>query len=58
MEAGSTLLLFGLVLAAGVSVMAAPEILDPLPEILRNSFRSAITTGGLTALVLNAVVRR
>ncbi len=45
-------------LAAGVSVMAAPEILDPLPEILRNSFRSAITTGGLTALVLNAVVRR
>jgi len=43
-------------LAAGVSVMTVPELLDPLPEIVRNSFKSAITTGGLTALVLNAVV--
>jgi xanthine permease XanP len=45
-------------LAAGVSVMTVPEILDPLPELLRNSLKSAITTGGLTALVLNAVIPR
>lgn len=43
-------------LAAGVSVMTVPEMLDPLPEVVRNSFKSAITTGGLTALVLNAIV--
>jgi xanthine permease len=43
-------------LAAGVSVMTVPEMLDPLPEVVRNIFTSAITTGGLTALVLNAVV--
>lgn len=45
-------------LAAGVGVMSVPEILDPLPEVVRNSFKSAITTGGLTALVLNAIVPR
>ncbi len=45
-------------LAAGVSVMTVPEVLDPLPEVIRNSFRSAITTGGLTALLLNAIVPR
>jgi xanthine permease XanP len=43
-------------LAAGVSVMTVPEVLGPLPEVVRNSFKSAIATGGLTALVLNAVV--
>lgn len=43
-------------IAAGVGVMTVPKALDPLPELVRNSFSSAITTGGLTALVLNAVV--
>lgn len=45
-------------LAAGIGVMTVPQALDPLPGIVRTSFGSAITTGGITALVLNAIVPR
>ncbi len=45
-------------LAAGIGVPAVPEILAPLPETLRAVFASGITTGGLTALALNALLPR
>jgi xanthine permease len=79
---GVTLLLFGLVAAAGirilqqaglghremviiavsigigVGVQAVPEVLEPLPATAQMIFRSAITAGGLAAIVLNAVLPR
>ena len=41
----------------GLSVELVPEILCQLPETLRNIFASGITTGGLTAIVANALIR-
>ncbi len=43
-------------LAAGIGVPAAPEVLAPLPEGMRAVFASGVTTGGLTALMLNALL--
>ena len=41
----------------GLSVELVPDILCQLPETLRNIFASGITTGGLTAIVANALIR-
>ena len=43
--------------ALGLSVELVPDILCQLPETLRNIFASGITTGGLTAIVANALIR-
>lgn len=40
----------------GLGVELVPDILKVLPEAVRIIFRSGITTGGLTALVLQAVL--
>jgi len=40
----------------GLSVELVPEILCQLPEILRNIFSSGITTGGVTAILANALI--
>jgi xanthine permease len=77
---GVTLLLFGLVAAAGVRILqqaglahremviiaaslgigvgvqSVPEVLQPLPATLQTVLHSAITAGGLTAIVLNATL--
>jgi len=37
-------------------VQTVPELLDPLPEAVRLVFSSGITTGGISAFVLNAVL--
>ena len=41
----------------GLSVELVPEILNQLPDALRNIFSSGITTGGLTAILANALIR-
>ena len=50
------LLVIAFSLAAGVGVGAAPEVLSPLPESLRAVFASSITSGGVAALLLNAIL--
>lgn len=52
------MLILAMSLAAGIGVQTVPEVLNPLPETAKLIFRSAITTGGLTALLLNAVLPR
>ena len=41
----------------GLSVELVPEILSQLPESVRSIFSSGITTGGLVAILANAVIR-
>lgn len=43
--------------AFGLSVELVPEILGQLPETVRNIFSSGITTGGLTAILANLLIR-
>ena len=42
--------------AMGLSVELVPNILDKMPEEIRNIFSSGITTGGLTAILANAFI--
>mgnify|MGYP006049001349 FL=1 len=41
----------------GLSVELVPEILSQLPETLRDIFSSGITTGGVMAILTNALIR-
>lgn len=41
----------------GLSVEMVPEILNQLPETMRDIFSSGITTGGLAAIISNLVIR-
>ena len=41
----------------GLSVELVPEILSQLPETIRNIFASGITTGGVTAILSNILIR-
>ena len=41
----------------GLSVELMPDILCQLPDTLRNIFSSGITTGGLTAILANMLIR-
>ena len=41
----------------GLSVEMVPEILNQFPDTIKNIFASGITTGGLTAIISNAVIR-
>lgn len=50
-------LVLAISLSLGLSVELVPEILCQLPETLRNIFSSGITTGGLAAIISNAVIR-
>ena len=43
--------------AMGLSVELVPNILDKMPEVIRNIFSSGITMGGLTAILANALIR-
>lgn len=43
--------------AMGLSVEMVPDILKQLPDSLQNIFSSGITTGGLTAIITNMVIR-
>lgn len=50
-------LVIALSFSLGLSVELVPEILCQLPETLRNIFSSGITTGGLTAILSNVLIR-
>jgi xanthine permease XanP len=43
-------------LGLGLGVTFVPDILHALPELARNTFASGIATGGMCALLLNAVL--
>ncbi|HEY0790999.1 MAG TPA: nucleobase:cation symporter-2 family protein [Chthoniobacterales bacterium] len=50
------LLIVATSLSLGLGVEAVPQVLEPLPEVLKLIFASAITTGGFAALVLNTLM--
>lgn len=50
-------LVLALSFSFGLSVELVPEILGQLPDTLRNIFSSGITTGGLVAILANALIR-
>lgn len=50
-------LVLALSLSIGMSVEFVPEILNQLPETIQHIFSSGITTGGLTAILANALIR-
>lgn len=50
-------LVMALSFSFGLSVELVPDILCQLPDTLRNIFSSGITTGGLTAILANALIR-
>jgi xanthine permease XanP len=50
------LLILAFSLGVGIGVQAVPEILKPLPEAAQLVFSSGITTGGIAAFILNAVL--
>jgi len=43
-------------LALGLGVVYAPEILNDKPALIKNVFSSGISTGGLTAILLNIIL--
>ena len=43
-------------LGLGMGITFEPDILAPYPEWLRNVLGSGIVTGGLTALLMNALI--
>ena len=49
-------LVMALSFSFGLSVELVPEILTQFPEVLKGIFSSGITTGGLTAIVANALI--
>ena len=44
-------------MAGGLSVEFMPEILNGMPEELRNIMSSGITTGGVLAILSNLLIR-
>lgn len=50
-------LVMALSFSLGLSVELVPEILSQLPETVRNIFSSGITTGGVAAILANALIR-
>lgn len=51
------ILVMALSFSLGLSVELVPDILMGFPEAVRSVFASGITTGGLTAIVANALIR-
>ena len=50
-------LVMALSFSLGLSVELVPDILSQLPDTIRNIFSSGITTGGITAILSNALIR-
>lgn len=51
-------MILAVAMGLGVGVGSTPEVLDVLPTSLAQMFRSSVVTGGLTALLLNAILPR
>lgn len=45
-------------LGLGLGVQLVPDVLSNMPNLVRSVFSSPITTGGLTAIILNVVLPR
>ena len=52
------MLIMAISLGTGLGVVFVPQILGKFPDIIQKIFGSAITTGGLTAILLNIVLPR
>ena len=52
------MLIMAISLGTGLGVVFVPQILSHFPGIIQKIFGSAITTGGLTAILLNVVLPR
>ncbi len=52
------MLILAISLGLGMGVQVVPNVLDAMPVMIKTIFSSPITTGGLTALVLNIVIPR
>jgi len=50
--------IIALSLGSGMTVVVRPELLSHLPECLKTIFSSGITTGSITAIVLNLILPR
>jgi xanthine permease XanP len=51
-----SLLIVAVSLALGLGVVYVPEILADKPALIKNVFSSGISTGGIAAIILNAVL--
>jgi xanthine permease XanP len=51
-----TSVIVAVALALGLGVVYAPEILNDKPALIKNVFSSGISTGGLTAILLNIIL--
>ncbi len=51
-----SIILVAISLALGLGVVYHPEIFDDKPVLIKNVFSSGISTGGLTAIVLNIIL--
>lgn len=51
------MLVMGISFSFGLSVELVPDILSQFPEFIKNIFASGITTGGLTAILANLLIR-
>ncbi|HEY9768979.1 MAG TPA: nucleobase:cation symporter-2 family protein [Coleofasciculaceae cyanobacterium] len=49
-------IILAVALSMGLGVTFVPEILDASPELIKSIFSSGISSGGLTALILNMVL--
>ncbi|MEB3213499.1 MAG: nucleobase:cation symporter-2 family protein [Leptolyngbyaceae bacterium] len=49
-------LILSVSLGLGLGVTFAPDILDQMPPLVKSIFSSGISTGGLSALVLNSII--
>ena len=43
--------------AMGMSVELVPGILDKMPQLIHSIFASGISTGGITAILANALIK-
>ncbi|WP_445116515.1 uracil-xanthine permease family protein [Acinetobacter sp. WZC-1] len=50
------LLIIAVSLALGLGVAQVPQILEHMPELIRNIFSSGVATGGIAALILNIIL--
>lgn len=50
------MIVMALAFGLGFGVESVPEVLNAFPEIVKNTFKSGITTGGLTAIIANLML--
>jgi xanthine permease XanP len=52
------MMIIAISMGLGLGVAFVPEILNPFPAVIKSIFGSSITTGGLTAMLCNAILPR